>query len=333
MKPRVLAVIPGAEDAETMFPARRQLSILQGLRVEIKPFFLRSRTHPAILASELFRLRREISSFNPDLIHAHYGTVTALFCVLACRLPIVVTFRGSDLQRPTSSPWLRFAASRVFSDLACLRASAIICVSDGLLRSLRFGRSRAVVIPSGIDRNRFRPMPKEEARRRLGWAQESLTVVFEGRDPVHKRLDLAKSAIAQASRRLGRPVTLYRLDGTFSHDRMPECLNASDCLLVCSDSEGSPNIVKEALACGLPIVSVPVGDVALRTKDVAPGLIVARDAASLGDGLAAVLAQGMRSNGPDKVEELDEMILSARVLEVYCSVVDGPTLRSAQSVE
>lgn len=322
MKPRVLAVIPGVEEAETMMPARRQVIALRGLGVQVKPFFLRSRTHPAILASELLRLRRELSSFNPDLIHAHYGTVTALFCALVCRLPMVVTFRGSDLQRPTSSSWLRFAASRVFSDFACLRASAIICVSEELLPNLRFGRSHAVVIPSGIDLARFRPMPKDEVRRCLGWAQEPLIVVFEGRDPVHKRLDLAQSAIAQASRRLGRPVTLYRLDGTLPHDRMPECLSASDCLLVCSDSEGSPNIVKEALACGLPIVSVPVGDVAIRTKDVIPGGVVARDAVSLGNALAAVLAQGLRSNGPEKVAELDETILSARVFEVYSSVVD-----------
>src|SRR5262245_20061224 len=95
---RVLAVIPGSGKAGSMIFARRQLNSLRTLNVDSHPFFLNAGHSPRRLFKRWLDLRREIAHLKPDLIHAHYGTITALLCALATtRVPLVITFRGSDL--------------------------------------------------------------------------------------------------------------------------------------------------------------------------------------------------------------------------------------------
>ncbi|NJO06276.1 MAG: glycosyltransferase family 4 protein [Chloroflexaceae bacterium] len=95
-------------------------------------------------------------------------------------------------------------------------------------------------------------------------------------------------------------------------------MNAADCLLFTSDYEGSPNIVKEAMACNLPIVSVDVGDVVERLKDVQPSRIVQRDPHDLGQAVADILTMGKRSNGREIAErELSNEHIAKRIIDVY----------------
>src|SRR4029079_13851520 len=86
---------------------------------------------------------------------------------------------------------------------------------------------------------------------------------------------------------------------------MPLYYRAADALLCASLSEGSPNVVKEALACNLPVVSTPVGDVPERLKGVYPSAVVARDAHSIGEALVQILLERRRSNGREHVASLD----------------------------
>lgn len=135
-----------------------------------------------------------------------------------------------------------------------------------------------------------------------------------------KRTDLAEAAVAVARRAIGG-VRLVVMRGDIRHAEVPVYLNASDCLLMCSDYEGSPNIVKEALACNLPVVSVDVGDVVERLRGVYPARIVRRDPEALGAALAEVLVTGARSNGRESVEALASAQITQRILEVYQKVV------------
>ncbi|HEX5431777.1 MAG TPA: glycosyltransferase [Bryobacteraceae bacterium] len=304
-----------------MIFCRRQAESIAREGVEVSSFHLRSRTDPCKLVREFFRFRREAAAFSPHVIHAHFGTVTALFGALTCgRTPLVITYRGSDLNASPASDGMRARAGRLFSQIAALRATRIVCVSRHLRSRLWWRRARAIVLPSGVDREAFRPEPRSAARARLQWPESEPVVLFNaGRDPQNKRLDLAQAAAASARRRLP-DLRLEIMDGSVDPARVPTLMNASDCLLVASDAEGSPTVVQEALACGLPVVSVDVGDVADRLQGIANTRIVPRDAEAIGRALAEIAAVPLRTDGPAKAEEVCLRVISLRLRDLYLEI-------------
>jgi teichuronic acid biosynthesis glycosyltransferase TuaC len=305
---RALFVIPGEAGGSSMIFARRQAESLAQEGVEVDSFYLRSRTSPLALAREFHRLRGRIEAFRPALIHAHFGTVTAAFSAVAAgRLPLVITYRGGDLNR--RPPGLRVCTGHLLSQLAALRATRIVCVSRGLRERLWWRRGRAVILPTGFDSGWFRPEPGHVARASLGWPADQPVVLFNaGHDPRTKRLDLARKAVAVARQMHPDPqrpdLRLEILRGDIPPQLIPSYMNASDCLLIASDSEGSPAVLQEALACALPVVSVDVGDAAERLRGVAPSRLVSRDPQVIGRALAEITATPRRSNGPQSVQFL-----------------------------
>jgi glycosyltransferase involved in cell wall biosynthesis len=267
--------------------------------------------------NESRRFRGEVKRFKPDLIHAHYGTMTAFFCMVLTRLPLIITYQGSDLNWFLHPNPLRSPTGRVLSQLAALRAGRIICVSEQLRRRLWWKRARASVLPSGVDTAIFHPISKSEARAKLGWGQqEKIVVSSAGTDPPRKRLDLAQAGIRVAESLCGA-IRFVVLDGRTEHRDLPIVFNASDCFLMTSDSEGSPNVVKESIACGLPVVSVDVGDVRERLRNVRPSTIVSRDPEAIGKALAEILLESQRSNGPRIIQDLSADKIALRVLRLY----------------
>lgn len=320
---RAIAVIPKGVSGASMIFAERQVESLQRCGVKIKPFYLSSRTSPLTLVREVLRFRREIQTFKPDLIHAHFGTMTAFFCAASTRLPLVVTYRGSDLNPSPDTTSLRSAAGRFLSQIAALRARRIICVSPQLKERLWWKRSCASVIPTGVDTTIFYPRSRDEARSELGWGTEELVVLFNaGRNPKVKRLDLAQASIEVAKAVCGE-IRFVVLDGYVDPKLIPTMMNAADCLLLTSDWEGSPTVVQEALACNLPVVSVDVGDVRERLTGVKPSRIVERDPRKIGEAVAEVLMKRERSNGYETIQELALDRLASRILSIYREALRG----------
>lgn len=316
---RVLAVIPESSSNASMVFAKRQVSSLKGSGIVCQTFLLASRTSPWVLAKEWKRLRAMIHSFCPDVVHAHFGTVTALFTILSTSLPVVVTFRGSDLNPNPSDLLLRQTVGRMFSQIAALRAARIICVSNQLQARLWWRRRNVSVIPSGVDTKIFFPRPLKTARMELGWKLDNPVVLFNaGLDPVAKRFDLAEMAIEQA-RKIYGDIRFIVLDGNVAPDKIPAMMNAADCLLLTSDWEGSPNVVKEAIACNLPVVTVDVGDVRERLTGVDPSRIVPRDPLDIGRAVVEILRLGKRSDGSAHIRYLSSEEVSSQIASVYRS--------------
>lgn len=294
---RLLVVIPGRAEGNEMPFARRQACWTAretGAVVDI--YFLEHRTSPTGLWRAWRSFRRRVREFRPDIVHAHYGTVTGLFTVLASTAPVVITFHGSDLNPTPTDGVLRDLLGRAFSQWAAFFAAGIICVSEGLRQRLWWRRDEARVLPMGVDLAMFRPMDRAACRAELGWSDTERHVIFNGNNPALKRLDLAERTV-ELLRARGVPVRLHVLQGGIEPHRMPVLLNAADALLLCSDREGSPTMVKEAMACGLPVVTNDVGDVRERLRDVRPGAVVAQDPTALADALESVLRGPVRSNG------------------------------------
>jgi teichuronic acid biosynthesis glycosyltransferase TuaC len=314
---RVLSVIPGTgKDASFVF-LRRQLQSLKRAGVELREIYLHSRTSLRYLLRARKSLVKEITDFRPHVIHSQYGTVTSLLCCTVRGAPLVITFRGSDLNPHMSVGWLRGQLSTLFSQVSALHASQIICVSRQLLDQLWWGKYKSVVLPTGVNLDLFRPMSIVEARAALKWDPLERIVLFcGGTKPAAKGLSLVQAAVRCAEKAMGN-IRLFVLDGSFASDAVPLYLNAADCLAFASLNEGSPNIVKEALACNLPIVSVDVGDVRERLEGVSPSKIVHRDSSEFGAALAGLLQARKRSNGREKVLVCSEEATTLRLLSLY----------------
>jgi teichuronic acid biosynthesis glycosyltransferase TuaC len=294
---RLLVLIPDQPDGNGMPFARRQsISLEQRFGVKVTRFFLRDRMHPVRLWQARRELRALLRRERPQVVHVHYGSMAAFFTVMSTNLPVVITFHGSDLNPTPTDGRLRDFFGRLLSQLAVLRAAAVICVSEGLFKRLWWRRSVARVMPLGVDLELFRPLDRETCRRELGWTGPERVLLFNANNPALKRLDIAQAVVQQLNAQ-GMSVRLEVLRGGIDPDHMPVLMNGADALLLCSDQEGSPTMVKEAMGCNLPVVSSDVGDVRQRLRDVRPGAVVEQEVDALAKALSEVLRDGRRSNG------------------------------------
>jgi len=320
---RVLFVIPGDGAGSSMIFARRLLGKLQPKVDAAEAFFLGSRTSPIGVLREWRRLKRRIREFRPDIVHAQNGTMTGLLATAAFR-PSVVTFRGSDLN-PCPCQRLRSLAGRVLSHIAALRAGGIVCVSEQLrLRLKLLSPERITILPSGVDVSSFRPMDQAKARATLGWESDERIILFNGSSPVVKRLDLARAALAELRTRAEYQVRFEILTGAVDPELVPVMMNAADCLLLTSDYEGSPTVVQEAIACGLPVVSVDVGDVRQNLAGITPSHVVSRTPERLAQALRSILSSPSRSTGPQMVDRFSFDRIADELLVLYRNVTSAP---------
>jgi glycosyltransferase involved in cell wall biosynthesis len=130
-----------------------------------------------------------------------------------------------------------------------------------------------------------------------------------------KRFGLAQEAVAGLDGRFAAEMVGC---GGVPYNLMPTYMNACDVLLLTSLHEGSPNAVKEALACNLPVVSVDVGDVRERVDSVEGSVVCEDDRPdTIATALAEVLSRSGRVDSRSAVSHLDERVLTRRVISVY----------------
>jgi glycosyltransferase involved in cell wall biosynthesis len=198
---------------------------------------------PPALARALSGARARTRERSYDVVHAHFG-LSALPALAARRGPVIVTLHGNDLFHPRTKRITR--AVLPFCDLPAT-------VSRAFSRNLPGAGEwrRVAVLPVGIALERLRPIPRAEARARLGLDPAGPYLLFP-HDPVRplKRVDRAREAAGDVPL-----LTMGRVDP----DEVPYWINAANAVLVPSQDEGFGLSVIEALACGVPAFGTPVG--------------------------------------------------------------------------
>lgn len=281
-------------------------------------------------------LRRRIGQLQPDVVHVMYGGVMAERATrVITEKPVIISFCGSDLLGERLSGVLRTIISEcgvLASYVAAKRAFGIIVKSRNLEQALPgfVDRGKVRIIPNGIDLERFRPIDQMECQKRLGWSCGRFHVLFPANagDP-RKRPYLAQAAIGVANRS-GLNAEMHWLQGV-PHEEVPIWLNASDVVLLTSLHEGSPNIIKEALASDVPVVSLDVGDVRERTNGIDGCHIARPDPHDLGAKLHLVRTRGGRIAGRERVQHLSLERIGLTLRSFYLEVLESYQRRTARS--
>jgi teichuronic acid biosynthesis glycosyltransferase TuaC len=304
---------------------KRQVESLVRARLRCDVLYLRGYRSPTAypLAAAWFASRSRSIATRYKLVHAHAGE-TALAARCQIGAPIIASYQGDDLLGSPAPDGSLTRQGRIRASVVRHHArllDATVTKSTEMAEALpRAARARNHVIPNGVDTETFKPIPRGDARNRLDWGDDELVALFCATKPhaPSKRRWLAEAACADAARRLGRPVTLKVADKV-EPQRVPLLMNAADCLLVTSSIEGSPNTVKEALMCNLPVIATPAGDIPSLLESVSRSRVCEPDEAVLGGALAECLATRERSNGRDASGWLADDAIARRLLALYAN--------------
>ncbi len=251
-------------------------------------------------------LKKEIKAFRPDVIHAHYG-LSGLLSNLQRRVPVVTTYHGSDINDKKALP---------FSKMAMRLSAWNVFVSQKTME-IAHPKRKYSLLPCGIDLTDIQLTEKAEARQMIHLHADKKYVLFAGAfDNGVKNAPLAKETIVM----LNDPnAELIELKG-YSREEVTLLMCAADAFLMTSFTEGSPQVIKEALACGCPIVSVDVGDVKERVEEV-EGCYVAktREPKELAELLQKAMIFDGKTSGRGKLlaDGLDNMLVAEKLMQIY----------------
>ena len=278
--------------------------------VDVDYFLIKGKGFKGYL-KQVLPLRKYWKAHHYDVVHAHYS-LSAYVASLAGVKPLVVSLMGSDVK---ATGW-HSRAVRLFSNL--FRWRDVIVKSKDMADAVRI--SPVQIIPNGVDMDLFVPMDQNMCRQKLGWKDGEIHILFPANpDRPEKDYALAQQVVKQ----LGENVAVHVFKNV-GHDDTVYYYNAADAVLLTSKWEGSPNVIKEALACCRPIVSTNVGDVKERLTGIA-GCYVAETREP--DELAGFLKRALDYNGPTMGRDaifsagLDNGQILKKIKDIYSKVM------------
>ena len=260
--------------------------------------------------SNLSSLKEKIREYQPDLIHAHYG-LSGLLANLQRQVPVVTSYHGSDIHTG--------GRTLFFSKMATRLSAYNIFVSQRLLDQSGYNGQKKCIISCGIDMNTFHPIDRADARKAIGWNPNGIYVFFGGAfDNKVKNSPLAKAAVSRIE-----GAQLMEMRG-YTREEVNLAMNAADCLLMTSHREGGPLVVKEAMACGTPVVAVRVGDVEETMTGVEGCYVTSHDVNEVTSCLRQALAFKGKTKGRERIIEIGLPMeqIAQQVIDIYNLVLN-----------
>lgn len=302
---KVLFVSSSAPDGGPKAVAGNQAASLADAGVAVSHFLITRKGLCGYLRT-LPALSRAIRREAPAVVHAHY-LWSGLAAALAGARPLLVSLMGSEIHGSRALRLIiRLAAGRLWQHTIVKSAAMAAVPRHGAV----------TVLPNGVNTRLFRPLARDESIAMTGFDSRCFNIIFVG-DPSRpeKNHSLAAAAVALLGDDGVRLITLHGINPA----TMPWYYNAADMLLLTSLWEGSPNCVKEAMACNLPVVATPVGDVAELTGGVDGCLICGFTPPEVAACIRQIMNRGGRTAARDRIMErgLDAAGTAARLTAIY----------------
>jgi glycosyltransferase involved in cell wall biosynthesis len=279
----------------------------------------------AYVIAAFFLLVSGLTRRRYRLVHVHAGE-TAFAARFYLTAPVIVTYYGDDLlgtPRADGSIPLHMRLRRAVQRAHARLATRTITQSREMERVLPASvQRRNLVIPSGVDPDLFRPIDRHAARQRLGWQPDERVALFAA-DPGNprKRHWLAQAACEWAGEHVER--VRLQVAADVAPDDIPLLMSAADCLVLTSSIEGSPNVVKEAILCNLPVATTRVGDVEEVLAGVEPSWFCDANSGAIGAALVECLREPRRSNGREASAWLSSETIARSHLDLYEELAPG----------
>jgi glycosyltransferase involved in cell wall biosynthesis len=288
---------------------KNEVDSLRREGVEVDVLFINGRKSKLNYLWGIFRFWGRLLTRRYDLIHAHY-VFSGFIARLQLLYPVVLTHHRPGVLTSREIPLCRII-NRLVDRVVDRTLEIKNLPGFGMLE----------VVPPGIDLNLFKPIPREECRASLGLPMDKKLVVWAAGEHFRheKRLDVAREAVALLQRRIP-DAELVLVTGQ-PQSVVPLYMNACDVLVLVSDGEGSPCVIKEAMACNLPIVSVPVGDVPQVIGGTEGCYFCSQDPQDVADKLELALKWGRRTNGRDAIGHFELGAIAHRFISLYEEVI------------
>lgn len=287
---------------------KQQGDALEMLGVKVYYYAVKGKGARGYLKS-LSGLKIAIREFGVDLVHAHFGLCGAL-AVMQRKVPVVITFHNGETLTKKG---------KVLSTLAAWSCAYRIFVAQHIHDKLFKTPRHYAILPCGIDVENLLLIEKEVAISSMGLTKDRPNILFGGSfSNLRKNYPLARQAIE----RLSYPVNLIEMRG-YDSQQVNLLYCACDMLLLPTKSEGSPQVVKEAMACNCPIIATAVADIPELLSGVDNCYVTGFDADEIANCIDKVLKKGSRSNGRQKVVSmgLDNPVVAQKLVAIYESVI------------
>lgn len=258
----------------------------------------------------IFTLKNYLKHNQFDIVHAHYS-LTSFVASLAGAKPLVVSLMGSDVEE---QKFLHLMI-RIFKNLSW----NITIVKSALMKN-SLGINDVRTIPNGVDFDKFKPNDIEKALDVSNWRKDKKHILFAA-NPIRpeKNFQLAQKAFELITM---NNIELHYL-GNIHNEQLPCFFNSSNVVLLTSLWEGSPNVIKEAMACNCPIVSTDVGDVRWVFGNTEGCYITSYQPEHVAEAIRKALRFEKRTNGRERIKQLglDSESVANKIISVYNKVL------------
>jgi len=310
---RVLFVCGGNSETFSVSPfIADQAKALTKLGISVEFYLVKGRGVAGYL-SNVSKLKKRVRQNGIDVIHAHYA-LSALVVILAIpRVPVVCSYMGNDILGKYDKNG-RFIWGSIYLAMISLLIQPFLkfAISKSENTANMVLLSKKQIIPNGVDLSLFSPRKKHKTKKK--------SILFLG-NPAdeNKNISLLRNALEFIHDYEFEVITPYPTP----HESLPQYFNGADLFVLSSIVEGSPNVIKEAMACNCPIVATNVGNVKWLLGDLNGHYIAKHDAKDMADKIHLALDFGERTNGRQRLNDLglDSVTVAKKIERIYQYVI------------
>jgi len=263
------------------------------------------------------RLKNVVKDTNPDIIHSHYSLSGWISIFANRKKAVVLSLMGSDVHGGNIKVFFNFVL--ILQVFLIQFFNKVIIIKSENLSSVIWAKKKCSTIPNGVNFDVFKPINKKLARDKLQLSSDKNYILFVANPKdSNKNYALLKDALEFVQTENIEILTPFPVP----HHELPHYYNACDILVFPSIKEGSPNVIKEALACNTRIIATASGDILERTKEMNSVTICGYDSRELAKIIDEQIGNKIPVNSREIIrKELDEDIIAQNLIDIYKGLI------------